>query len=141
MKYKHIVTGLIALSLVAVAFVATVSATEIFYPPNTIFEKTKGKYFTWTIITTGDPLSGFPGFSGLDLKEETVWLHFYDTKGNPFEIQVGASNIDTTADTIVIHLTANDVPNHGGAYHIVGDLTTGDSFYASGPGWGWANIH
>lgn len=134
MKYRHIATVLIALSLIVVTFVGTVAAAVIDLPVPPVFEKTKGKYFTWTISTTSY-------FSGLDVIKATVKLTYWDNKNVMSEFYPPTSNIVLTASTIVISLTTQDVPNHASAYNIQGDLLNGDSFLATGPGWGWGNIH
>jgi len=133
MKYRHIGTVLIALSLIAVTFVATARATINF--PYVTIEKAKDPYATWTIETAGY----LP--PGVTVVKETVKLTYYDKRdGLPYSIYPGADNVEVTAETVVFWLHMKDAVKAlflADAYNIEGDLTNGDDFFATGPGWGW----
>jgi len=137
MKCKHVATALIALSLAVGALVATTSA---YYLPMVTLEKTHDQYAVWTI----SPITGYLP-TGSIVDEETVRLTYYDKRdGQPYAIYPGADNVWVTADSIVLRLAMKDAAPAlflADAYNIEGSLVGDGSFYASGPGWGWANIH
>ena len=128
------------MSLMAVPFIATASAGAIWYITDIpILEKTYDKYVVITITTTDD----LP--AGADVLEETVKLTYYLNRdlSTMQETYIGADNVEVTADTIVIRLTMRDaVPAlfQSSVYNIVGDLSNGDSFQATGPHWGWGGF-
>lgn len=140
MKSKLIATLLMVMSLMAVPFIATASAGAIWYITDIpILEKTYDKYVVITITTTDD----LP--AGADVLEETVKLTYYLNRdlSTMQETYIGADNVEVTADTIVIRLTMRDaVPAlfQSSVYNIVGDLSNGDSFQATGPHWGWGGF-
>jgi len=140
LKSKLIATLLMVMSLMAVPFIATASAGAIWYITDIpILEKTYDKYVVITITTTGD----LP--AGADVLEETVKLTYYLNRdlSTMQETYIGADNVEVTADTIVIRLTMRDaVPAlfQSSVYNIVGDLSNGDSFQATGPHWGWGGF-
>jgi len=140
LKSKLIATLLMVMSLMAVPFIATASAGAIWYITDIpILEKTYDKYVVITITTTDD----LP--AGADVLEETVKLTYYLNRdlSTMQETYIGADNVEVTADTIVIRLTMRDaVPAlfQSSVYNIVGDLSNGDSFQATGPHWGWGGF-
>lgn len=135
MKYGHLTVILIALPLIAIAFMPIVAA-EI-TPGNATYNvtmlggKVKGKVIL-TIYTTDK----FDGTTAHDIQ-----LTVYDEHYNI--ITVTPADIAYSPDSITIYLQlGKEVPPHVTASHAVGFVgTTGETFYASGPGWGWANIH
>jgi len=145
MKNRHITVVLIALSLIAITFVSTAAAATYYA---TMSGWKNGKNFTFTIDTTsaktieGNVISNF----GNDVDPNTIVITIYDTKGNLLPpVTPDPSSISLSADQIVIQLVKQDgLPSHASAINAVGTLTgqyTGNTFFASGPGWAWGGIH
>lgn len=136
MKYKHIAVVLIALSLIAVTFVTTATAATVYYP--TMIAEKKGKDITFTILTNTDTVNG--DFSAYDVDPSSISVSIYDQKGNPLpEITPDQTKVEFfNTYTIKVHLVKQDgIPAHITSATITGDIVTGDTFSATGPGWGW----
>jgi hypothetical protein len=141
MKKRHIATGLIMLSVVALAFVATVAAVGVEHEAFLIVEK-HGKEITFIIETNFDSTNGY--FSAYDVDPSSISILIYDQKGNLLpEItpdQTAVQSFNTY--TIKIYLTKQDgMPPHALTIEITGNIImgtyAGDTFSATGLGWGW----
>ncbi len=147
MKYKNILKGLIALSLIAGTFIATVAAAQYVAYMSGL---KAGKNLTLTIDTstasTADGSSTITNF-GLSVDITTIVITAYDNKGIPTTFEPDWTRIAVNPDgtSIVIQLAKQDgLPSQCPTINAQGELTgdyAGNSFKATGPGWGWANIH
>lgn len=134
MKRMHALMGLVALSMVALAFVATVAATE--FGPTIINSTQNGKMkYIWhfdTYDTTNGP------FSGLNVIPGSIVAKCWDSKGivyavTPYDIVFAANYVE-------LYFKNQDLPKSAIGNSVAGSLTTGDTFFASGPGWTWSNV-
>jgi hypothetical protein len=148
MKYKHIATALITLSLLAVTFLATARAADITL---LAFGVKQGKNFTFTIdANIYDEITGDVLYTvGNEIDTSSILLTLTDTKNVDHEIEPDWTQISVAFDGsfIEIHLVKQDgIPTHGNSMAITGSFKVGGpydglTFEATGPGWGWANIH
>jgi len=142
MKYKHLIVCLLALSLLAIAFVSTVAAAELSSYTNVT---KNGKYLTFSIWTTGYKPPDY--FFGTDVDPSSLELHITDTKGNPeIVFPVDLSIVDLSTDYVTFTMARQDLPvGHATSFYITGSIVSGPSagstFTAAGPGWGWGNVH
>jgi len=142
MKYRHIATGLIILSLIAFTFIATVAAEEY---TCYMFGIKHGKDFTLTIDTSvaetvgGDTIFNF----GLYVDTDSIIITIFDMKGVATTIDPDWTRIAVNPDgsCIVIYLVKQDgLPSQALSLNAVGSLLdpyAGDKFFASGPGWAY----
>jgi hypothetical protein len=139
MKLKHI-SALIVLVLIAFTSVSTVIAQIGDYNPPSIVNK-KGKVFTFTILTS----EGDPAFDGGDVPKSSIVITIYEKKGKTItEIimtDLDPNIIDLQQDTITITMLWQEVPKHCDSYHITGTVGAVETFYATGPAWGWGGFH
>ena len=151
MKHKHIIIGILAVSLMAITFVSTATAAGALWYAANLTGARSGKTMVLTIDTTSagtvpptTPLTSFAGYVDIT----TIRVTYYNNKGVGTEVNPDDSVISVSSDgnSIVITLdrAAYGLPTHASAANVQGSLTglyVGDTFLASGPGWGWANIH
>ena len=146
MKYKHIAVGLIALSLIAGTFIATATAAQY----NAYMSGLKaGKNFTLTIDTStagtagGERITNF----GLAVDTSSIIITVYNNKGDPTIVDPSWTRISVNPDgtSIVITLVKQDgLPSQAPTINAQANLLApyaGNTLFASGPGYGWANIH
>jgi hypothetical protein len=140
MKLKHI-SALIVLVLIAFTSVSTVIAqlNDDYYPSCTVGKK--AQEFIFTIDTTSDTNNG--PFDGTTVDESTIVITVFEKKGKNVlpEITLASDSIELQQDNITITCPWKEVPRHCDSYNIVGTLDTGETFYATGPAWGWGGFH
>lgn len=129
MKYRHLILMLTALSLIAVAFMPAVAAEN--YSLVMLGGKEKGQVIL-TIYTDGN-------FDGRDAHDIT--LTYTDIRYNSITITPVTVAYAEGSITLYLQIGREVFPqvtsSHADGF--VGVL--GDTFTASGPGWGWASIH
>jgi hypothetical protein len=138
MKTTYVLAGLLALSMVAFAFVAPVAAQEpIAFGPTIINSTQKGKMkFIWhfdTYDTTNGP------FSGLDIIPGSIVATCWDSKGTVYTVT--SYDIVFEANYVELYIKNQDLPKNAVGNSVAGSLANGDTFLASGPGWQWFNTH
>ncbi len=145
MKRRHLLT-LVAFSLVAIMFVATAAALSY----NCVITSAvkAGKDFTIQIDTS----SGVNGSAtitsfGNSVNRNSIYVTVYDNKNNPTTIgPLDSSRVTiVNANLVEIKLVKQDgIPSQSSTLNVVGDLLSpyaGNTFFASGPGWGWGTSH
>jgi hypothetical protein len=138
MKTMPILAGLIILSVMSLALVATVAATSYTVVLDITFNGNGAKGISdWHIDTTTDGWNG--PFSGSNVVTSTIVATYYDVKlvahtVVPYSIVLAENSID-------LYFTGKDLPSKATAANVVGSLTNGDTFFASGPGWTWNRVH
>ena len=154
MKYRRIAVALIMLSMIAGTFVATAAATV--FKPNMLQPVRQGKYFTFIIDTSyanngainPDDLIEIYSFAE-EIDRDSISLTVYDLKGEATTIPIDWTQISISSDSnsLEIYVVKQDgVPVHGSKVVAFGSFSldgpyAGDTFQATGPAWGWANIH
>ena len=140
MKFKKIAVGLLALSLLAIAFVSTAAAAV--YDAYMGVNK-QGNDLTFTILRS-NPLNGNFPFDSVDLNRITLEI---SPRGGttPVLYQVPPNLVWRGPSGITFTLDRRDLPvNHAYESWATGYVVIGGidyTFQAAGPGWGWANIH
>lgn len=140
MKNKHIGVVLIALSLMAVTFVSTVAATTTYYVTMEVTRNKKENIFYLTIDTTSDGTAG--PFDGTLVDPASIVVTYYDKKNEEWIIDPNSYTVVLEEDLITINFIVDnikkDLPKKALASNVVGNVgTAGDTFFATGPGWGW----
>lgn len=134
MKYKYIVLALIAASLIAVALISTVAATEL---TAYMGKPTKqGNEFTFTVYTQVFSQK----FNGHDVDPASLVLTAYSTNGKVIVSSPNLNHVFPYDDKIVFVMESSEVPIHATAATITGSLTSGETFMATGLGWTWGNV-
>ena len=134
MKSRHILAALLTLSMVALASIGSVAATDYF---PTLMNNMKGKKNTIWYFETYDITNG--PFSGLTVNAATIVATWWDDQGviytvTPYEIVLAE-------DYVELYFYKKDLPKSAVGNSVTGLLTTGGTFLASGPGWVWSNVH
>ena len=129
MKSKYVLAGLLALSMVSVAYVATVAATDDYYP----HLRPTPSGVTWQFSTT-EPIEGW-SFSGKDIIKDTVEAFYWATDVPEKEIPI--QKIITTDKLVTLVFDPADLPAYAVGNSVSGTLTNDDTFLASGPGFAW----
>ena len=127
MKSKRILTLAVALSLVAFLFVAVAEADVL---QAYLTSDRHGRIYTWTVDTTQIDL-----FSGLDaIPNSIVFIAYVDD--TPYYII--PNGIVLTEDYIQLIFVKQNLPIKGAdSTRVEGSLIDGNTFFATGPGWGW----
>jgi hypothetical protein len=133
MKRIHVFAVLLTLSVFALAFVSTASATA--FGPY-LETSRQGKIITWH-FDTYDTTNG--AFSGLTVDGKTIVAKWWDAQSTlhivfPYEIVL-------TETYVELHFYKQNLPKSAVGNSVTGGLTTGDTFLASGPGWSFGTIH
>ena len=143
MKLKKMAVGLLALSLLAIAFASTVMAAAEY---NVFFDATRqGNNLTFT-ITSQYSDQQFPG-SAIDTAQITlVMLPRGEIEPNTVTYLVPATTVFTvTQYGVTFTLDRRDLPakfvdkSWVNGYVSIAEIP--HTFEATGPGWGWGNIH
>jgi hypothetical protein len=134
MKYKHIGIGLIALSLLAMAFVSTAVASEL---SAYMGASRQGNKITFSISAIANP--GFP-IDSIDITKITLVILPKD-QTTTLTYEVPLDVVIRDANGITFTLDRRDLPvSKADDSWATGFLSNGDTFVAAGPGWGWGNI-
>jgi len=139
MKLKMIAVGVLALSLLAISLFSTVAAQ---YTYSAYMDVTRrGNYLTFTV----DSYGYVPYFFGYQVNKDSLVLH-YTPRGETSEVafDVPQNIVVATEYGVTFTLDRRDLVLHAADSYLTGIVTVDEApyeFYASGPGWGWANIH
>jgi len=132
MKKMYVLAALLALSIVALTFVAPVVAMEFIPPMFTSIQNGKIRYI-WHIETSGL-------FSGLDVNQSTIVATWWDNEATPYTAT--PYDIVFAEGYIELSFKNQDLPKSAVGNRVTGSLNNGvDTFVASGPGWVWSNVH
>jgi hypothetical protein len=136
MKTIYVLAGLLALSMVALTFVAPVAATGYSLA---MINTRHGRNYTWYIDTTSDGSNG--PFSGFLVDTNTIVAKCWGA--DAIEREVFPDNIVLAENYVELHFKNQDLPKTAIGSRVTGSLTTttGDTFTASGPGWTFGSIH
>jgi len=136
MKTMPVLLVLLAVSMVAFAFVSTVAATDFSLAMVNSTQNGKIRYIWY--FETYDQAQGL-GFSGLDIIPGSIVAKCWDSNGviytvTPYDIVFAETSVE-------LSFKNQDLPKSAIGNSVAGSLTTGDTFFASGPGWVWSNVH
>jgi hypothetical protein len=137
MKTTYVLAALLALSMVAFAFVAPVAAQEPIAFGPTLMTTRKGRILTW-YFETSDTTHG--SFSGLNIIPESIVATCWDSQGIVYTVTPYAYNIVLAENYVELYFYKQNLPKGAIGNKVTGSLTTGDTFLASGPGWAWSNV-
>jgi hypothetical protein len=122
MKSTRVLAGLLTLSIVAFAFIASVSAT-VYYPSLT---NALGGMI-WYFRTNGD-------FSGKDIVKSSIVAEYWVVDGGEATFTITPSKIVITEGLVMLFFNPRNLPDHADGTRVSGTLVNEDSFIASGPG-------
>lgn len=140
MKCKRIAIALIAALVISIAFLSTTSAAVGDCYLGIV---RKDHVLNFSIWTTAYHASSF---AGTDVNPASIVLHITDAKGHTMTVPVDPSivSISQSADYVTFSISRAGLPAHAACFAtgtIAKGPYTGATFTASGPGWGWGNIH
>lgn len=91
-----------------------------------------------TVTLTIDTTSGNGPFDGRTVDINSIVVTVFDKKLNPTIVDPNTYTVALAENEIVITGSGKDFPKKASASNVVGNVgTLGDTFFASGPGWGY----
>lgn len=129
MKRKYSLGGMALIALM-LSSAMLVSAAEITIP--SLYVAGTGSKWHFSLM---DP-NGGTYFSFADIQQNTI--HGYVIIGSGYtEITPVRITFDEKSQIVTLHFSQKDLPKSSATVMVGGQLISGDSFSASGPGWMW----
>ena len=134
MKRRYILAATLVLLAMMLASIGLAIAQTEFYPALEVPTKLKG--MVW-YFKTYDDVSG--SFNGKDVIKSSIVAYAWDNDGNYHYLQPVV--ILKTQNYVFLFFCPRNLPTVDIAgTTVTGELTNGDSFIASGPGFAWGGI-